>query len=347
MKTLRLGLVFTRHITVTPLAILFDQLRLAMDRNRAPGMIELIGMSSQGLHRAPLMGGLIRATSSLLAPDSLDAVIVVGDDESHLNSQVDAATLDYLARVGNTHVPLIGIGAGIGVLCRAGVMKRRKLCTSWKLHRELVSAFPDHTFTCDQTFLADGLRITCVGGSGVIRLAHYLFKSHLSRVMARTNRLSVTLDFPGRPGPTANDDSNRPELMKDPRLHRCLTLMEENLSHPRPLRMIGNEMAMSSRALQRLFQKCIGLSPTEVCKRLRMRYAPWLIENTNRRILDVAFESGFSSSAHFARAFRRFYGHAPVERRSLQRHRMHLETTDPSADFRRSKLQETLEASSL
>jgi transcriptional regulator GlxA family with amidase domain len=163
--------------------------------------------------------------------------------------------------------------------------------------------------------------------------------------MARTNRLSATLDFPGRAGPAASDSSDRPELLQDPRLHRCLTLMEENPSHPRLLRMICNEMAMSSRALQRLFQRCIGLSPTEVYRRLRMRHALWLIENTNRRVLDVAFESGFSSSAHFARAFRRFYGHAPVERRTLQRRHTRVETTDPFADFRASVLPQTFEPS--
>lgn len=278
------------------------------------------------------MGGLIRPASSLLSAESVDTIVVIGDDESHLNSHVDDRTLRHIARLATTSIPLIGIGGGTLVLCKAGVMTNRKLCVSSRLHRHLVSEYPHHAVVRDRTFVVDGPRVTCFGNSGVTHLASYLVQKHLGNAVAQTNRLSAKLGLPLSRG------------VEDPRLHRCLSLMEANFSEPRVTRMICAEMGMSCRALERLFQKAIGLSPTEVNRRLRMRYALWLIENTDRRVLDIAFDSGFTSGAHFARAFRRFYGEAPVVRRARKRRGEATETGEHWIESRFSMFRDAIGA---
>src|SRR6266404_202427 len=48
---------------------------------------------------------------------------------------------------------------------------------------------------------------------------------------------------------------------------------------------------------------------------LRMRYANWLIENTDRSVTDIANEAGFADCAHFSRQFKDAYGLSPSTRR--------------------------------
>jgi len=46
-----------------------------------------------------------------------------------------------------------------------------------------------------------------------------------------------------------------------------------------------------------------------------MRYANWLIENTDRSVTDIANEAGFADCAHFSRQFKDAYGLSPTSRR--------------------------------
>jgi transcriptional regulator GlxA family with amidase domain len=46
-----------------------------------------------------------------------------------------------------------------------------------------------------------------------------------------------------------------------------------------------------------------------------MRYAHWLIENTDRSVTEIAIEAGFADCAHFSRQFKDAYGLSPSTRR--------------------------------
>lgn len=339
MNPLRLGIIFTSKATVSRLAFLIEQIERACRQSPAFSAVQCVGMSGDGAHQVSLMGGLVKPTSAYPPAGSVDVVVVVGDDESPLSPQVDERTLNYLARLATTTVPLVGIGSGTLVLCKAGVMANRRLCVSWKLQRGLSAAFPQVSLVHDRVFVVDGARITCVGNSGVTHLASYLVQMHSGRAIAHTRHLAATLDID-----CEVDGFASAKVAEDPRLGRCLRLIEENFSQPRPLRLICFEMSMSCRALERLFQRSIGMSPTEVFKRLRMRHALWLIENTDRRVLDVALESGFSSGAHFARTFKRFYGQTPVARRALRRDEVRVRSMEHPVEHRYSMLREALAA---
>jgi transcriptional regulator GlxA family with amidase domain len=57
------------------------------------------------------------------------------------------------------------------------------------------------------------------------------------------------------------------------------------------------------------------MGPASLYRQLRMRYANWLIENTDRSVTDIANEAGFADCAHFSRQFRDAYGLSPSTRR--------------------------------
>ncbi len=70
---------------------------------------------------------------------------------------------------------------------------------------------------------------------------------------------------------------------------------------------------MSLRYLHVLFQDC-DMSPAEWLwdRRLQLAY-DCLAKSDGRTITTIAFDHGFSSSAHFSTVFRRRYGISPRE----------------------------------
>ena len=87
-------------------------------------------------------------------------------------------------------------------------------------------------------------------------------------------------------------------------------------------------LGMSVRTLQRRLAGC-GLKFKELVQRSRLDMALHLVAQTNAKVIDIAFDVGYSDHAHFTRAFRRWTGVAPLEyRRTNQRARPQANSND-------------------
>jgi transcriptional regulator GlxA family with amidase domain len=60
-----------------------------------------------------------------------------------------------------------------------------------------------------------------------------------------------------------------------------------------------------------LFSAVTGQRPAAFYRTLRLRYARWLLDHTDRSITDVALEAGFADCAHFSRQFKAAHGLTP------------------------------------
>ena len=183
---LRVGIVLAHHFTLSAFAVFIDHLRLAADegdRSR-PLHVQWSIMASRPEAVPASCGVMLQPTHPLLAPETLDYVVVIGGI-LHAGPQIDEATTRYLREVGVSGVPLIGICTGSFILCRAGLMKGRRSCVSWYHYQDFIEAFPNQEVIADRLFLADGPRITCAGGAGAAALATYLIEQHLGRAVAQ------------------------------------------------------------------------------------------------------------------------------------------------------------------
>jgi AraC-like DNA-binding protein len=78
------------------------------------------------------------------------------------------------------------------------------------------------------------------------------------------------------------------------------------------LRLVGEAVGMSHRTLQRRLAEA-GVSYARLVTEARLEAAVRLLENPDVKLIEVAFELGYSDPAHFTRAFRRWAGVAPRE----------------------------------
>ncbi|HEY1725073.1 MAG TPA: GlxA family transcriptional regulator [Steroidobacteraceae bacterium] len=311
---LRVGVVLADHFTLSAFAVFIDHLRLAADEGDRSRPLHA-QWSIMACNRQPVRascGVVIEPTSDLLAPESLDYLVVIGGI-LHAGPQVDEATNRYL-REAAAHVPLIGVCTGSFVLCRAGLMKGRRTCVSWYHYQDFLEAFPDHEVVADRLFLVDGPRITCAGGAGTAALATYLIGRHLGPAVAHKASQVLLFDRP-RSGSEAQPHPPVSEAVSEQRVRRALLLMEQNLTRPITITHVAAELGVSVRQLERLCREHAGLTPAALYRQLRLRYANWLIENTDRSVTEIAIEAGFADCAHFSRQFKGAFGLSPTTRR--------------------------------
>lgn len=100
-----------------------------------------------------------------------------------------------------------------------------------------------------------------------------------------------------------------------PKLLTVINNMEGNLEHPVNCAELALEVGLSTRQLERLFNKYLGLAPTRYYLKLRMERSRFLLLQTSMSILEVALACGFVSASHFSKCYREHYKHTPSEER--------------------------------
>ncbi len=308
-------MILANNFTLSAFALFIDHLRLAADegdRSR-PVHVHWSTMASRSEPVRASCGVMISPTSGLLDPAELDYVVVVGG-LLHAGPQVDQTTVAYLREAAAIGVPLVGLCTGSFILCRSGLMHGRRCCVSWYHHQDFVNEFPEHEVIADRLFIADGDRITCAGGAGTADLATFILELHLGRAAAQKANQVLLFDR-ARDGDDAQPHPPLFENVGDERVRRALLLMEQNLARPVAIGYVAKQLGLSVRQFERLCRNELGTGPASIYRRIRMRYAQWLINNTDRSMTTIALEAGFADGAHFSRQYKETYGLSPSLRR--------------------------------
>ncbi|QUD88331.1 GlxA family transcriptional regulator [Phenylobacterium montanum] len=322
-KALSIGVILAENFTLSAFSLFVDQLRLAADEGdlSRPILCSWKTMASDPDGVKASCGVKVGGTSPLSDPTQFDYIAVVGG-LLHAGKQVDQATIAYLKQAAAAHVPLIGICTGSFILARAGLMHGRRCCVSWYHRQDFIDEFPDHLPVADRMFVVDGDRITCSGGGGAADLASWLIEKRLGAATAQKARHVLLLDR-ARHGNDAQPhppiSTAAPKGVEDPRVRRALLMMEQHLTNPMPITEIADRLRLSTRHLERLFRDAVGVRPAIFYRELRLRYARWLLDHTDRSVTDIALEAGFADCAHFSRQFKAMAGVSPSERRTAAR----------------------------
>jgi AraC-like DNA-binding protein len=136
---------------------------------------------------------------------------------------------------------------------------------------------------------------------------------YLSLPNPGTQRRSGPMEDEG--GPTSNDMVGSLKMLLPAYLDERTPTVAE----------VAEMAGISSRSFQRKLTS-LGLTYSALLAAVRFESAAELLRNTNAKIIDVAFCSGYTDPAHFTRAFRRMSGVTPRE----FRHTWRLNSYTPS-----------------
>jgi AraC-like DNA-binding protein len=103
-----------------------------------------------------------------------------------------------------------------------------------------------------------------------------------------------------------------------PLMKSVLVHIDEHFARRISLNELAAIAHMSPTAFSKAFTKLNGIGPAQYIKRKRIGQAIRLLEDTDRTVIDIAMDCGFSNISNFYKAFHSLTGHAPGEYRTRQ-----------------------------
>ncbi|MDJ0708643.1 MAG: AraC family transcriptional regulator [Leptolyngbyaceae cyanobacterium MO_188.B28] len=95
-----------------------------------------------------------------------------------------------------------------------------------------------------------------------------------------------------------------------------LEYIDAHLNHEITLADLSQLLDLSQFHFGRLFKQSLGLSPYQYLLQQRVERAKQLLKQTDKSIMDIAFECGFNSHSHLSKQFRQQTGMTPTTYRA-------------------------------
>jgi two-component system response regulator YesN len=111
------------------------------------------------------------------------------------------------------------------------------------------------------------------------------------------------------------EDSGRTPHFADRRINRAVDYVHTHLLADLSIGILGKELRMSPNYFCSLFRKKTGLSFNSYVNQTRLEASVYLLEHTDRRISEIADNTGFRDSVYFTQVFKKAYGCSPSEYR--------------------------------
>lgn len=95
------------------------------------------------------------------------------------------------------------------------------------------------------------------------------------------------------------------------RMKKMMDYVAAHYAEKVKLEEIAAAAGVSTRECTRCFRRCINSTPTDYLTQTRVRMAAELLGQTDRSILEISENCGFSSASYFSKVFREAYGCTP------------------------------------
>lgn len=121
---------------------------------------------------------------------------------------------------------------------------------------------------------------------------------------------------------TVGNKTNQKESGINKRLQEILRYLQENYQKKISLQQIADQINLSRSECARFFKKITGETIFEYLLKLRIEKSIELLENTDKTITEIAYETGFASQSYYDQRFRKMKGIAPLKYRKKSRSNM-------------------------
>ncbi len=224
----------------------------------------------------------------------------------HPENYIRTETVGWLRNLQRRGAVMGAMDTGCYLLAAAGLLRNRCLTMHWEAVPAFLENHPELEIT-NELFEIDRNLITCAGGTAAIDMMLHIIQAEFGRDLA----IAVCEQFI-KNGIRQKSDKQRIDLaarlkVHHPRLLRVLTLMEENLELPLTPSQLAAHAHLSVRQLERLFRSHLDSTPSAYYLGLRLERARQLLKESHLSVSEVAIASGFSSGAHFTRAYSKAY----------------------------------------
>jgi transcriptional regulator GlxA family with amidase domain len=260
-------------------------------------------------------GLIVRAEPAVANHDFSDVMVIVGGRKRRGNDWI--ARVRAMKRAGR-RVALLSDSA-TSYIEAAGV-SNGKVTTHWRdvLTMSEAGYYPNLTFNIAENI--NGV-ITSAGNSSTLDLMIGLISENLTG--PQVAELGSHLLMPAIRKTSAEQPRNigHNESLFDKRIAKAINLMEETISEPLPMVELADQLGVSVRHLERQFNEVFTDTPARFYKRLRVKRAKAMLEETTVSIVDISVATGFGSTQTLAKSMKDEFGLTPKkirDRRSVK-----------------------------
>lgn len=317
--SLRMGFILLEQFTLVGFAGIIDALRLAEDAGIQSHQTAAswVIMTESGRSCRSSCGATISETEPFRDPSEFDYLAVCGGNGYENELLYSTVLRDYLREAVRQKVRLIGICTGTFALAHAGLVGPRSVCINWNVADAFAKRFPKIQARTDRLFMEEGDLLSCAGSTAAIDLGLHIITRHCGGDKARRAVRHMILQG-ARPA-FVPQPYFLTDLPDETHVHirRAVHFMAQNIDAPSSIEATARYVGTSARQLERLFRRELNITPKTMQLRIRLRYGQWLLSNSDKSIMQIAFDCGFSDAAHFTREYRACFRSRPSESRRV------------------------------
>jgi AraC family carnitine catabolism transcriptional activator len=241
-----------------------------------------------------------------------DALVVLSSFRH--DSYENAETLSLIRRF-DRHGKTIGsIESGVYHIAKAGVLNGHMATAHFNNLPMFAELFPQVSFV-KKIYTWSEKRMTCAGGAAATDMMLHLVSERLGKAVA--GRVANIIIFPYRREIGAYQDdlfTSAYNGFPQPVREAC-RMMEEAIHRPLDIEAIAEQVALSRRHLDRLFEIAFNCSTFDYYRMIRLARARKLVKSTRIDLTTIAIRCGFRSYPRFLERYRQAYGISPSEDR--------------------------------
>ncbi|WP_299152898.1 GlxA family transcriptional regulator [uncultured Tateyamaria sp.] len=234
-------------------------------------------------------------------------VVCAGHDADHNSTR---PILNWIRREVRKGMDFGALSSGTYTLALAGLLSGKRVTTHWEYRDTLTEILPDVSIE-NSLYSVDGRIFTTAGGAASMDMMLHRIRDDYGTDLATWVADQMVYTDPRGPAHGQRlSRRTRPDLAHG-KLGVALQIMENNLEDPLRPDEIADAVAISTRQLERLFAKHLGMSPKRHYLHLRLEKARGLLRQTTLSVTDICVVCGFQSLSHFSKSYRGTFGLSP------------------------------------
>jgi len=257
---------------------------------------------------------------NLSSSENFDLIILPAMQFNHIENVLENSgdLVNWLIKQYKSGTEIASICLGAFLLAKTGLLNSKDATTHWMGAPLFKKMFPEVNLV-DDKFITDNRSIYSSGGAySFTTLIIYLIEKYFGHDMAVLTS-KVFLIHLHDSNQTGYKILNLQKNHNDETIVEIQKYIENNLDKPLLLEDLAQKANLSLRTFIRRFKNATGDTPNVYIRKVRVEKAKKLLENTDTRVEELCFETGYSDFASFRKTFKKIAGQTPSEYKKLYR----------------------------
>ncbi len=246
------------------------------------------------------------------ATQGLDVIIVCGGQRVEQN--LSQSLRKWLRSADQQAKGLGAICTGSFILADAGLLDGYSCSIHWENLAALEDQFPNVDVR-RKIFTIDRNRYTSSGGTTPVDMMLHIIRLQCGLEVSAGVAEQFIFDRIRRPDDEQRVPLRHTEGRQSEKLVIAAELMDANIKEPIGQEDLASYVGLSRRQLQRLFQRYLSCTPSTYYVQVRLQRAQQLLRQTSKSVVEISVSTGFVSSSHFSKAYKKHFGHSPSAER--------------------------------